>query len=190
MSAVINSPIRALLSVQRNLSAAFRPNWSKFAMPAMFVALLIAFWSIKYTLAINMTPSLPITFAVIERGTWPQHVGELVAYRSPGYGPIPPGLVLVKRVVGMAGDSVQCIPVVSKTIQCETVVKSKSGLETHRLVRKFSRQARPLQAGPTGTIPDLHYHVAGDHEHSFDSRYALMGWIRADQIVGRVVWSW
>lgn len=172
------------------LTPAFRSNWTRLAFPAVFLALLIAMWSIKYTFAINMTPSLPFKVAVIERGTWPQEVGDLLAYRSPGYGPIPAGLLLVKRVVGMAGDKVQCIPVVSNTIQCEVVITARSGLETHRQVRKFSRQFMPLEAGPTGVIPDMHYHVAGDHEHSFDSRYALMGWIRADQVVGKVVWAW
>lgn len=171
-------------------SHAIRHQWPRIVWPSLFIALLIALWSIKYTLAINMTPSLPIHVAVIERGTWPTQVGELLAYRSTGYGPLPKGLVLIKRVVGMPGDSVRCDPVVSTTIQCEVVVRASTGLETRRPVRKFSRQARPLQAGPTGTIPDMHYHVAGDHEHSFDSRYALMGWIRADQVVGKVVWTW
>lgn len=190
---MIASPTHGLteaLSRAYRAGQAVRNHSPRYVVPSLFIALLVAMWSIKYTLAVNMTPSLPIRLAVIERGTWPGHVGELVAYRSTGFGPIPKGVLLVKRVVGMAGDRVRCDPVVSPTIQCEAVIQASTGLETRRLVRKFTRQARPLEAGPTGVIPPMHYHVAGDHEHSFDSRYALMGWIRADQVVGRVVWAW
>ena len=169
---------------------AIRRNALALSWPALVVALFIAMLAVKFTVAVNLTPSLPLRLAVIERGTWPSQAGDLLAYRSNGMGPVPAGVVLIKRVVGMPGDAVQCEPTQQAQYQCIDVVRSQSGLVTHQPVRRLSRSFKALERGPTGVIPDMHFHVAGDHPDSFDSRYALMGWIRADQVVGKVVWAW
>jgi len=169
-------------SIQRN---AIHLSW-----PALAIGLLISMVAIKFTITINMTPSLPFRVAIIERGSWPQKVGDLLAYRSNGTGPVPAGIVLIKRVVGMPGDSVVCEASAEVRYQCIDVVRTRSGLVTRQPVRHLSRSFHPLERGPVGVIPDMHFHVGGDHQDSFDSRYALMGWIRADQVVGKVVWSW
>jgi conjugal transfer pilin signal peptidase TrbI len=156
----------------------------------LMLALGITVFAVHFTFTINTTPSLPIKVALIERGTWPAKAGDLVAYRSTGAGPVPAGIVFVKRVAGMPGDIVTCEPATDPALHCVTVVRSANGIVTRQPVRRFSRQFMPLAPGPVGVIPDQHYHVAAEHPQSFDSRYALMGWIRADQVVGKVVWAW
>lgn len=167
-----------------------RQNALRWSWPALVIALVISMVAIKFTFTINMTPSLPFRLAIVERGAWPQRVGDLLAYRSNGQGPVPAGIVLIKRVVGMPGDKVSCEPSMQTQYQCIDVIRTQSGLETRQPVRHLSRSFKALERGPTGVIPDMHFHVGGNHPDSFDSRYALMGWIRADQVVGKVVWAW
>jgi conjugal transfer pilin signal peptidase TrbI len=39
--------------------------------------------------------------------------------------------------------------------------------------------------GPTGKIPPSHYYMAAPHPDSLDSRYALVGWIKDEHVIGR-----
>jgi conjugal transfer pilin signal peptidase TrbI len=159
------------------------------AWGAAGIAVAIAIFAAKYTLTINTTPSLPIRLAIIEKGTFPNQVGQLLAFRSAGYGPLPKGIVVVKRVLGVPGDTVSHIPATTPAHQAITrVAHGQTVIE--QPVRRLSRSFAPLPLGPSGRIPDMHYHVGGDHPDSFDSRYALMGWVRADQVIGTVVWTW
>jgi len=179
-------------------------TWLSMGWIALLLGLIVSIWSIRYTLEINTTPSLPHKLFVVEKGSWPQHVGELLAYRSSGHGPLPAGITVVKRVVGMPGDTVsKHTPTLDGNLATPASAASLPGVPMHSVIRiehkgqtteqvvkPFSRSFVPLQSGPTGVIPDFHYHVGGDHPDSFDSRYALMGWIRADQVIGKVVWAW
>lgn len=167
-------------------------NWLRVGWIGLGIGLAIAMWSIHYSVVLNATPSLPHTLYVVAKGTWPTQVGDLVAYRSTGHGPLPAGITVVKRVVGMPGD------LVTKDLdarQRERVIV-RSALPSGQVqtfeqsVKPLSRSFKPLQSGPEGVIPTMHYHVSGDHADSFDSRYALMGWVRADQVAGKVVWAW
>ena len=47
-----------------------------------------------------------------------------------------------------------------------------------------SRAGEPLALGPTGVIPRGCYFVATSHKDGFDSRYAAIGWICRDRILG------
>ena len=46
---------------------------------------------------------------------------------------------------------------------------------------------RPLDAIVPGTVPPGHYFVHGDHPDSHDSRYAEIGFVPAERIVGRAI---
>jgi len=168
-------------------------TWLRIGWVALLTGLLIAVWSVHYTLALNATPSLPHTLYVVKKGVWPTQVGDLVAYRSKGHGPLPAGITLVKRVVGMPGDEVlKMTDVLNGAFDHVVMAEVGHGKQqvTIQRVKPLSRDFKPLQGGPVGIIPDMHFHVSGEHVDSFDSRYALMGWVRADQVIGKAVWAW
>lgn len=168
-------------------------TWLRIGWVALLMGLLIAAWSVHYTLAFNATASLPHSLYVVKKGVWPTQVGDLVAYRSNGHGPLPAGITLVKRVVGMPGDEVYRMTDVFNGAVDHVIVANVSDRKqkvAYQRVKPLSRDFKPLQGGPVGIIPDMHFHVSGEHVDSFDSRYALMGWVRADQVIGKVVWAW
>jgi len=45
----------------------------------------------------------------------------------------------------------------------------------------------PLEKGRVGVIPLGHVYVNADHQDSLDSRYALMGWVPNEIILGRAI---
>jgi len=52
--------------------------------------------------------------------------------------------------------------------------------------KQFSRTNKKLESNAfTGTIPDGKFFVAGIHADSLDSRYALVGLVSKDDIIGR-----
>ena len=46
---------------------------------------------------------------------------------------------------------------------------------------------RPLEAARPGVIPDGHYHLHADHRDSHDSRYAEIGPVPRERILGRAI---
>ena len=46
---------------------------------------------------------------------------------------------------------------------------------------------RPLEAARPGVVPAGHYYLHGDHNDSHDSRYAGIGLVPADRILGRAI---
>ena len=52
------------------------------------------------------------------------------------------------------------------------------------LAKSSTLRGEPLELGPTGTIPRGCYFVATPNKDSFDSRYALIGWICRRQVLG------
>jgi conjugal transfer pilin signal peptidase TrbI len=126
-----------------------------------------------YGFGLNASPSLPQTLFLIHKGELPQR-GQFVAFRWPGGGPYPAGIPFIKRVVGIAGDSVT-----RKDreffVNGQPVGQAKTA----------SRLGLPLAAGPTGVLPTGRYYVQAPHPDSLDSRYQLSGWIADSQIIGR-----
>ena len=53
------------------------------------------------------------------------------------------------------------------------------------VAKTVSRASKPLEAGPTGVIPEGSYYVYAPHKDSLDSRYAIVGWVTTDDIIGR-----
>ena len=126
-----------------------------------------------YTVALNITESLPIRFFLIHRGELPKR-GDYLAFRWQGGGPYPPDVTFIKFVAGVPGDSVNKIGD-DYYVNCYP-----TGLAKHT-----SRQGLPLEPGPTGILPHGRYYVHGTHPDSLDSRYALTGWVSQAQIIGR-----
>jgi len=137
------------------------------------VAIAAGIFPTRYTLGINISPSLPHHVYLIHKGTLP-NTGDLVAFRWGGGGPYAAETTFVKIVAGVAADTVT-------RVEREFFVNGKPvGTAKQR-----SRTGVLLDPGPTGVLPAGTYYVRAPHPDSLDSRYALTGWISRNQIIGR-----
>jgi len=150
--------------------------WSGLGTGAFALSSLAAF-AAGHALMINASPSLPYWAIWLDRGAAPQH-GDIILFDPPaspllakhfGKEPKPFG----KRVSGMPGDVV--------------TEKDRVYFVNGRQVAKAklkSRRGEPLALGPTGTVPRGCYFVTTGHKDGFDSRYAAIGWICRQRILG------
>lgn len=124
-------------------------------------------------LGLNVTESLPDRWFIIIKGA-PIQKGNYAAYRWHGGGPYQAGAEFTKIVAGVQGDEVE--------------ERNREFFINGRPVgvaKTVSRKGVPLEVGPTGTIPQGQYYMMTPHPDSLDSRYALSGWIREEEIIGR-----
>ncbi|OQC18077.1 S26 family signal peptidase [Candidatus Skiveiella danica] len=136
-------------------------------------AVAILWFDTHYTVALNVTESLPHRLFLIHRSEMPKR-GDLVAFRWMGGGPYPVGATFIKVVAGMPGDAVT-------QVDHDYFV---NGYPVGR-AKRMSRQGVELEPGPTGTLPAGAYYMRAPHPDSLDSRYALTGWVSQTQIIGR-----
>lgn len=131
----------------------------------------------SHALMINASPSLPHWAIWLDKDAAPTR-GKIVLFAPPpselltahfGERPQPFG----KHVLGMPGDVV--------TRQGRTFAVNGKVVAA---AKPRSRKGEVLALGPTGTIPAGCYYVGTDHPDSFDSRYAAIGWICANRILG------
>lgn len=121
----------------------------------------------------NLTNSLPGTFYVIHKGGGVKK-GDLIAFRWHGGATYPAGTTFIKRVAGVAGDTVR-----------------KAGSEFWvddqyiGIAKPVSKSGMPLQAAQGGVIPVGEYFVATANPNSLDSRYELTGNIKQAEVIGR-----
>jgi conjugal transfer pilin signal peptidase TrbI len=134
-------------------------------------------WKVSHAFLINTSPSLPNWAFVLETRAPPAR-GSLIFFRPP----VSPVLVnnfgikpqlFGKYVYGVAGDVV--------TRQGSDFFINGKHVA---LAKAKSRRGEPLAAGPTGVIPHGCYFAGTPHKDGFDSRYAIIGWICRDRIVG------
>ena len=150
--------------------------WSGLGAGALALSTLAAF-SRDHALMINASPSLPYWAVWLERGAVPER-GDIILFDPPaspllvkhfGREPKPFG----KRVSGVPGDIV--------------TERDRAFFVNGRLVAKAkltSRLGEPLALGPTGRVPAGCYFVTTGHKDGFDSRYAAIGWICGQHILG------
>ena len=143
---------------------------------ALALSSLAAFGQ-DHALMINASPSLPYWAIWLNRGATP-HRGDIILFDPPpsallkkhfGEEPKPFG----KRVSGVPGDVV--------------AEKDRAFFVNGKLVataKLNSRLGEPLALGPTGTVPQGCYFVTTEHKDGFDSRYAAIGWICRQRILG------
>ncbi|MDX8377473.1 MAG: S26 family signal peptidase [Mariprofundales bacterium] len=153
-----------------------------------------------YELRWNITPSLPGKLFVIQKAVTPIK-GDMATYTiGKAFGPYPADFVYMKILAGAKGDEVwttdielrendprRTNPNYSKDGVCKGFFIGYDFLGCAKLV---SKDGVLLDAGPTGVIPSNHWYVQGTHPDSFDSRYALVGWPRSEQVFGRAVRVW
>lgn len=159
-----------------------RPVWPRLALAATMGAGALALGQLAafakgHALLVNASPSLPHWAIWLERGPVPRR-GEIVLFDPPrsklleahfGKDPAPFG----KRVTGMPGDLV--------TRQGDRFFVNG---RLAAVAKPRTRRGEPLALGPTGRIPAGCYFLATDHPDGFDSRYAAIGWICRDRLIG------
>jgi conjugal transfer pilin signal peptidase TrbI len=121
----------------------------------------------------NTSESLPYHLFIVIKGQ-EIHKGDYAAFVAPNNKRFKPTTYFVKQAAGVEGDN----------------VSERSGIffinnQPIGKCLKKDAKGRILTPGMTGNIPKDTYFMVGDHERSFDSRYAQMGWIPKDQLIGR-----
>jgi len=138
------------------------------------MAAFIIIFSQEFQIAVNKTESIPYRYFLIWKGHIEAGKGHYMAFYAPENGRYHPAKAFIKRVVGTGGDKVQ--------------EKAGNFFVNDSLIGpwfKTDSKNRPLHPGPTGTIPDHYYFMAGAHAESFDSRYQEIGWIHEKNLIGR-----
>jgi len=125
------------------------------------------------SISVNVTESLPQRFFIILKGASVDR-GDYAAFRWHGGGPYREGVTFVKIVAGVGGDNVEAA---NREYRVNGGLVGKA--KTH------ARTGSPLDLGPTGIIPPGSYYMMATHKDSLDSRYALTGWIREEELIGR-----
>jgi Type IV secretory pathway, protease TraF len=144
------------------------------AAGAVIGALAIAWpW---YRFSFSLTDSLPDHFYLIRVGTLPSRIGQYVAFYPPDNRFYPHHTGFLKRVRGMAGDII--------TRQGRRFYVDGIYVGT---AKTRSLGGLPLSPGPVGTLPLDTYWVWTPDTDSYDSRYADIGWIPADHVVGTAI---
>lgn len=143
-------------------------GWSAVALTCMGLAKI----ALPH-LAFNATPSLPgLVYWVVQSDRIAR--GDVVAFRPPANRFYPDGMGFLKVVVGLPGDSVAW--------------RGREVLVNGRpigLAKERASTGEALELGPAGRLPNDRYFLWTPHPDSFDSRYADIGWIHRDRILGR-----
>jgi conjugal transfer pilin signal peptidase TrbI len=137
----------------------------------------------SHMFVINRTPSLPNWAFVIDRTNREPARGE-VAYFVPPRNPLVQAhfgnkTAFGKIVYGLPGDRIE-------RHGDRAFIMPKDGTRTFEVARlkPVSSRGEPLEAGPTGVIPNGCYYMGSPHKDGFDSRYAAVGFVCNRQIVG------
>lgn len=137
----------------------------------------------EHLFLINRSPSLPNWAYVVERGAVPAR-GSVSFFMPPRgklveahFGKVP--AAFGKIAYGLPGDRVERVgPKVF-------VVPGGAGKAFQvGVLKPVSSRGEPLEAGPTGIIPQGCYYMGSPHKDGFDSRYAAIGFVCSRQIVG------
>jgi len=134
-------------------------------------------WSETHAFMINATESLPNWGFFVESGKFPKR-GEYVVF-DPGHDPLTEKYfgknpsAFAKVAYGVPGDLV--------TREGRDVLVNG---EIVARTKPLTRKGDPLALGPTGVVPDGCVFAATEHKDGFDSRYAAIGFVCRDRLVG------
>lgn len=130
-----------------------------------------------HALMINASPSLPYWAIWLDRHATPVR-GDIILFDPP------PSALLKARF----GDEPQAFGKEVMGVGGDVVTESARNFFVNgRFVARakpHSRKGERLALGPTGKIPRGCYFVATAHKDGFDSRYAAIGWICRNRVLG------
>ncbi len=134
-------------------------------------------WQARHGLFINASESLPNWAFLVEAGKFPAR-GDYVLFK-PGPDPLvlkhfgkKPG-PFAKIAYGVPGDTIARDG--SRVLVNGRQVSS---------IKPFTRQGEVLVPGPTGTVPRGCIFAGTPHKDGFDSRYAEIGFVCRDRLIG------
>ena len=134
----------------------------------------------RMPILVNWTPSLPYHVALMQYRHPAVQRGDLIVFAFAGeaqaHYPGLRGQPFFKQVRGVPGDVV--------TVLDRAVFVNG---EAVGLAKTHAYDGHPLAPIAPVVIPPGHFYVQGIGPHSFDSRYAESGLVRAEQVVGIVV---
>ncbi len=162
--------------------------WKHYTIPLLVVFLL----QLVVRIDVNYTESLPDHVFITVKG-WKSELkrGDYVAYHFPSESSVSPfrkGDHMVKIIGGVAGDEVRMDAQRNFTIvspDASTALVSVVGGSSMGTAKSYSRAGKLLEPGPVGVIPEGAYYVFAPHKDSLDSRYAIVGWVKTDDLIGR-----
>ena len=157
-------------------------RWKRFALLGFVGAAALGLtalssWRESHAVLVNASTSLPNWAFLLDRTRVPQR-GDTIMFDPPpsalltvhfGSAPKPFG----KLVYGVPGDRVTRIGR-DYSVNGRVVARAKP----------VSKRGEPLELGPVGVLPQRCYFVGTPNPDSFDSRYAAIGWICRDRILG------
>lgn len=128
----------------------------------------------RYEVSVNLSESVPDLLYLIQKGV-PPKPGDFVVLDQPGYPDVPPSR-WVKILAGQEGSEI-------------THWNGRVQVDGHDygLVLDQTSRGRQLVPGPVGVVPTGHIFVVGTHDRSYDSRYAEVGFIPVQRVIGRAV---
>lgn len=137
----------------------------------------LAAWRDDHAILINTTESLPNWAFFIDKHRRPQR-GDFVVFTPPSTPIITAhfgqkSAPFAKRVYGMPGDLVT---------RDGNMVRI-NGAKVAQL-KPRTRRGEVMAPGPTGRIPRGCYYLGTAHVDGFDSRYADIGFVCRDRIIG------
>lgn len=176
-------------------------------LPRDLAILLLCFLVARHVgIAWIMTDSVHASLALVIKGTKPRQ-GELAAFGYTGgklldyYSATPmtqlattlgfrpklegpqPGDGFIKYMAGVPGDRVE-------VIDRKVYLTTNKGRIFVGVAKTHSRHGEPLAPIKSQTIPPGYVYMWAPHVDALDSRYALMGLVPAQTIVGRGIALW
>ena len=185
-----NGAMRLSVTEYRQLCwSHFKCYWKHYTIPLVVVFLL----QLVIRIDVNYTESLPGHVYITIKG-WKTDLkrGEYVAYAFPTehpYSPFRKGSQMVKIIGGVPGDTVRMTENRDFAVIGPDDSHAFEAIGGHLMgtAKTISRMGKPLEAGPVGVIPEGQYYVFAPHKDSLDSRYAMVGWINREDIIGRTL---
>ncbi len=172
--------------------------WSKWWAAAVCFVVVLLGTAHYITFVVNVTDSLPQKMFIVWKQEKSVGRGDFVAFPWPKNLVYPKGIGFIKQVAGVPGDTV----VVNENREF-TVIRQQSaasnipGSTPEALTQSVGRakthgeqgnmKGVPLELGFTGVIPEGYLYVYAWSKDSLDSRYAILGLVRKDQVIGRAV---
>lgn len=142
----------------------------------IYIMSLLVYWAFgsRFEFAINVSDSLPGSIFIIQKGTLPAK-GDYVAFVYQNDFLFPKGMHLLKRVAGIAGD----------TVDSRDHKYHVNGQFMGEALSVTSNGFPISESALNGVIPSGYYYAQADHPRSFDSRYAALGLVPSDCVIGK-----
>lgn len=137
-------------------------------------ASMLGLVSLKYSLAVNIDDSSPYTLFLVKKGVKPTAVDEYIVFQPPLTSRFTNRFV--KMVGGMPGDEVK---VVGDSFFVNGVFLG--------VAKDRDSQGRTVQKASGGVIPSGKYFIYSKKENSYDSKYAEIGLVSDNQLIGVAV---